>query len=95
MHTIPDGYEWDANKAASNLAKHGVDFAHGVVALEDEAGLTLLDDASGEERYISFGLDPNGRLLAVAYTWRKGIIRIISARKATRAEIRFYAETNP
>jgi uncharacterized DUF497 family protein len=95
VHTIPNDYEWDANKAASNFAKHGVDFAHAVAALEDEGGLTLLDDGSGEERYISFGLDPNGRLLAVAYTWREGVIRIISARKATRAETRFYAETNP
>lgn len=93
MHTFD--YEWDERKAEANLAKHGIDFADASAALEDESGLTLLDDGSGEERYISFGLDPNGRLLAVAYTWRNGIVRIISARKATRTETRFYAGTKP
>jgi uncharacterized DUF497 family protein len=86
-------YEWDENKAAENLRKHGVDFADAVGALEDEFALTLRDPLSGgEERFVTLGLDPLGRLLAVVYTWRGESIRIISAREATRRERRNYEE---
>ncbi|MFL5385697.1 MAG: BrnT family toxin [Longimicrobiaceae bacterium] len=94
MHTFKDGYEWDEQKAEANLAKHGVDFAHAFAALEDERALTRLDEASDEERYVTFGMDSLGRLVAVVYTWRSDVIRIISARKATRTEARFYAAAN-
>ena len=48
--------EWDPEKAASNLLKHGVDFADAVTALEDEGALTQSDpDAQGEERFVSIG----------------------------------------
>jgi uncharacterized DUF497 family protein len=86
-------YEWDENKAAENLRKHSVDFADAVGALEDEFALTLRDPLSGgEERFVTLGLDPLGRLLAVVYTWRGESIRIISAREATRRERRNYEE---
>ena len=93
MHTFEQEYEWDEKKAAANLAKHGVDFADAIVAVEDERALELVDEESSEERYVLLGLDEHGRLLAVAYTWRGDVMRIISARKATTTEAQTYAGT--
>ena len=95
VHTFEQQYEWDEKKAAANLAKHGIDFTNAAVALEDQGALTVADQGSHEDRYSSFGLDGNGRLLAVVYTWRGDVIRIISARRATSTEARFYAAANP
>jgi uncharacterized DUF497 family protein len=94
VHTFDQEYEWDEQKAASNLVKHGVDFADAAVAVEDTGVLTVEDEGSKEERFVSFGLDGQGRLLAVVYSWRGDAIRIISARKATPTEARFYAAAN-
>jgi uncharacterized DUF497 family protein len=87
-------YEWDPAKAAANLRKHKVDFADAALALEDPLARTVHDpDASGEERYVSMGADPTGRLLVTIYTRRKKRIRIISSRRADRAERHYYEET--
>jgi len=86
-------YEWDPAKAAANLRKHKVDFADAVLALEDPLARTVHDpDASGEERYVSLGSDPTGRLLVTVFTRRKKRIRIISSRLASPAERRHYEE---
>jgi hypothetical protein len=86
-------YEWDQAKAAANLRKHKVDFADAVLALEDPLARTVRDpDASGEERYVSMGVDPTGRLLVTIFARRKKRIRIISSRRASRAERRHYEE---
>lgn len=86
-------YEWDPAKAAANLRKHKVDFADAVPALEDPLARTVHDpDASGEERYVSLGSDPAGRLLVTVFTRRKKRIRIISSRPASPAERRNYEE---
>jgi uncharacterized DUF497 family protein len=86
-------FEWDEEKAASNLHKHGVDFADAVLVFEDDLALTVGEPHSEhEERFITMGLDPYGRLLVVAYTWREEHIRIISARHATGRERRRYEE---
>ncbi len=83
--------EWDPAKAAANLRKHKVDFADAVLALEDPLARTVHDpDASGEERYVSLGSDPTGRLLVTVFTRRKKRIRIISSRRASPAERRHY-----
>ncbi len=80
-------YEWDRAKAAANLKKHGVAFADAALTLEDPLGRTIRDpDASGEDRFICLGADPNGRLLVTVFTTRAKTIRIISSRKASRAE---------
>jgi len=80
-------YEWDPGKAATNLQKHGVSFADAVSVFSDEFALTAADDLAEEERFVTLGTDAFGRLLVVVYTWRgEQIIRIISARKATRHE---------
>ena len=86
-------YEWDPAKAKANLRDHKVDFADAALALEDLLARTVHDpDASGEERYISLGADPTGRLLVSVFTRRKRRIRIISSRRASRAERRYYEE---
>lgn len=84
--------EWDPRKAEHNAAKHGVAFSDAVGALDDPYALTVFDDDSGEARSVTLGTDFTGRLLVVVYTWRGARVRIISARLATRAERRQYAE---
>lgn len=83
--------EWDPRKAKLNARKHGVQFADAVAVLEDERALTVPDPTSDEEeRWITVGLDPIGRVIVVAYTWRGDNVRLISARKATPRERRLY-----
>ena len=82
--------EWDADKAAENLRKHGVDFADAATVLEDEAAMTVPDDDPDEERWVTQGMDALGRVVVVAFTWRDDQVRLISARKATRSERRHY-----
>lgn len=84
-------YEWDEEKAASNLRKHGIDFADAALVLEDELALTVRDLYSErEERFVTIGRDPQGRLLTIVYTWRGERIRLISGREATPKERRAY-----
>lgn len=84
-------YEWDRDKAASNLDRHGIDFADATSVLEDMYALTVLQQHEDEDRFASIGLDAFGRILVVIYAWR-GVdtIRLISARLATRAERKQY-----
>ena len=83
-------FEWDYLKAASNLQKHNVDFADAVTVLDDDRAITIREETSAEERFITLGMDALGRLLVVVYTWRQDRIRIISARKATTRESHRY-----
>jgi len=82
--------QWDAEKAAANLRKHGVDFADAETALRDEMAMTVPDDDPEGERFVTLGMDAVGRLLVVVYEWRDDHVRLISARKASRAERRQY-----
>ena len=79
-------YEWDPRKAERNLRKHGVEFVDTVVVFDDDRAITLPDEHSKEERYLTFGMDAQGRILAVSYAVYGSTIRIISARKATSRE---------
>lgn len=83
-------FEWDRSKAARNEAKHAVCFADTFAVFEDPNALTLEQTVGGEERFVTIGMDGFGRLLVVVYTWRGENIRIISARKAVRSEVRQY-----
>ena len=84
-------YEWDPAKAKANLRKHRISFADAALALEDTRALTMADpDASGEQRWVSLGSDPRGRVLITVFTTRGRHTRIISARKASRNERRRY-----
>jgi uncharacterized protein len=85
-------YQWDKNKAAINLHKHGIDFADAVSVFSDDLSITVSDDRFDEERFNTIGLDAFGRVLVVVFTWRGKEIRLISARPATRQERRQYKE---
>jgi len=85
-------YQWDKNKATTNLRKHGIDFADAVSVFSDDSAITTPDERFDEERFITIGLDALGRVLVVVYTWRGQNIRLISARPATRRELRQYEE---
>ena len=63
-------YEWDPQKARVNLAKHGVSFADAVGLLSDPLAVTVHDEGTAEERFVTVGLDDTGRLLVVVYAWR-------------------------
>ncbi len=79
-------YEWDPKKAQQNLRKHRVEFLDAVVVFDDDRAITLPDVHPAEERYLTFGMDAQGRILAVSYAVRGSTIRIISARNATPRE---------
>jgi uncharacterized protein len=81
-------YEWDPDKAALNRKKHGICFADVVGVFEDELAVTVEDnDAEGELRFITIGMDFTLKILVVVYARRVAdVIRIISARKATKKE---------
>jgi uncharacterized DUF497 family protein len=86
--------EWDPEKAASNLAKHGVNFHEAATVLDDPLSTTFPDPdhSIGEERYLTIGQSASGRILVVAHTDRGEAVRLITARPATPAERRFYEE---
>jgi uncharacterized DUF497 family protein len=84
-------YEWDPAKNRANLVKHGVDLADAVAVFEDDLALTRPDpEARGEPRFVTVGTDGYGRLLVVVFAERGAVIRIISARRATKREREFY-----
>ncbi len=85
-------YQWDRNKALSNLNKHGIDFADAVSVFSDELAITIFDDRFEEERFITIGIDLFSRVLVVVYTMRDDEIRLISARKASKNERSQYEE---
>jgi uncharacterized DUF497 family protein len=85
-------YQWNPDKAAANLSKHGIDFADAVSVFSDALALTILDDRFDEERFTTIGMDAFSRVLVVVYTWRGDEIRLISARKASRQERQQYEE---
>ena len=85
-------YQWDPGKAKANLQKHGISFADAVTVFSDERALTIPDDYPSEARYVTLGMDANGRILVIVYTYRDEDIRIISARKATVREKKQYYE---
>ena len=96
MRTIR--FEYDPNKAIFNLAKHGVSFDEAVTVFEDEFAV-LFDDPDhsiDERRMIILGFSANARLLIVCHCEKeeKGVIRIISARKATHTEALQYSMIN-
>jgi uncharacterized DUF497 family protein len=88
------GFEWNVDKAARNLAVHGVSFEEAAAVFADSLSWTFPDPdhSRGERRYLSIGMSAQGRILIVVHTERDDDIRIISAREATRPERRYYYE---
>ena len=87
-------YEWDPKKAAYNLRKHGVSFKEAATVFGDPFTVTFGDpDHSTEEnRYLTIGRSENQSMLIVVHADRGEEVRIISARRATPRERRFYEE---
>ena len=87
-------FEWDPAKARANLAKHGVGFPEAATAFGDPLSLTIPDPdhSVGEQRYLTMGVSYGQRLLVVAHTEAGDRLRLISARRATRAERRRYEQ---
>ena len=82
--------EWDRRKAAANLKKHGVSFEEAATAFSDEHGRLIVDPdhSDKEDRFILLGMSWSLRLVVVCHCYREAsdVIRIISARKATKSE---------
>ena len=89
-------FNWDSKKALSNKRKHGISFEEAVSVFYDEDALEFddPDHSGGEDRFIIMGLSFQVRVLVVCHCIRRAgsIIRIISARKATRHEFKRYWE---
>ena len=88
-------FEWNASKASSNKKKHDVSFTEAKSAFFDENALVIHDQghSDDEERFVLLGLSAITRLLVVCHCYREqdSVIRIISARKATKKEsIQYY-----
>ena len=83
-------YEWDAEKEALNIKKHGLDFDTAILVFEDEDYIEWYDveNSQTEDRYNVLGMVHN--VLFVVYTERRENIRIISARLATKQERKLY-----
>ena len=87
-------YDWDTDKNITNIQKHGVSFREAASTFQDENALYFDDErhSHDEDRFIIIGKSKSTRLLYTCYCFRESnaIIRIISARKATATEIKFY-----
>lgn len=87
-------FDWDPDKAARNLAKHGVSFNEATTVFGDTLGWTYPDIGHSEiePRWITIGMSEQRRVLVVIHIEEDPMVRIISAREATRNERRFYEE---
>jgi len=87
-------FTWEPQKAASNLRKHKVGFPEAATAFADPLSLTISDPdhSVGEERFVLIGQSERRRLVVVAHVERGDLIRLISARLATRRERKTYEE---
>ena len=87
-------FEWDERKNRANRAKHGVWFEEAQTVFSDPHGRLFYDPehSEGEQRFLLLGMSSAGRTLVVVHCYRdtNSMARIISARKATRKEMRFY-----
>jgi uncharacterized DUF497 family protein len=87
-------FDWDPDKAARNLEKHGVSFEEAATVFSDPLYLDFFDPEHSEEenRYIRVGCSSQKRVLVIAYTERGDQTRIISARPATKHERQAYEQ---
>ncbi len=92
-------FEWDEPKAVANLKKHRVSFEEAKTIFYDELGVQFFDEdhSSDEERFLMLGTSSGANLLIVCHCEREHgeVIRIISARKATKREGAFYRGGQP
>jgi uncharacterized DUF497 family protein len=88
-------FKWDPNKAISNRKKHGIDFHEAATVLSDTLSETFPDaehSSAAESRFVTVGMSNRDRILVVVHTEEASGVRIISARRATGYEQKFYEE---
>jgi len=87
-------FEWDPRKDSANQRKHGISFEEAQSVFFDENAIQFYDEdhSEQEDRFIMLGLSIRSRILVVCHCERESgnVIRIISARKATRSERKYY-----
>ena len=92
-------FEWDSAKATTNIKKHGISFEEAQSVFYDEFAVQFFDEEHStiEERFLLLGMSTGGRVVLVCHCEREAgnIIRIISARKATKTESTFYGSELP
>ncbi len=92
-------FEWDQQKAVSNRQKHGISFELAATVFRDPRAVSIFDEdhSSTEDRWLTVGMAATGAILVVNHTFAAAgqgtvVVRLISSRKATKAEQRQYAE---
>ena len=89
-------FQWNQNKSNENIKKHKVSFEEAKTVFVDENARLITDPehSINEERFIIIGLSNKLRILVVVHTYKENdeVIRIISARKATKSETKYYNE---
>jgi uncharacterized DUF497 family protein len=92
-------FEWNSAKAAANIKKHGISFEEARSVFYDEFAVQFFDDdhSSDEERFLLLGMSTGARLLLVCHCERDAgdVIRIVSARNATKRESACYGGELP
>ena len=92
-------FDWDPAKATANVRKHGVSFDEAQSVFYDEFAVQFFDGehSADEERFLLLGMSTGAHLLLVCHCERESgnVIRIISARKATKRESTFYGSGKP
>ena len=87
-------FQWDSDKAENNQRKHGVSFEEATTVFYDENGIEFYDDehSEWEDRFLLLGFSSNLNLLLVCHCYREddAVVRLISARPATRNEAKYY-----
>ena len=81
-------FDWDVNKAKANVKKHKIPFTEAQTVFDDDFTVTVFDEKHSieEKRFITIGRSASGRLIIICHTFKENKIRIISARKPTKAE---------
>ena len=94
MNTIK--FDWDKNKTRSNLAKHKISLEEAQSVFDDDNARLIFDPdhLESEDRFILLGLSCSLKILTVVHCYKNedNIIRLISARKATKSETKYYKE---
>jgi uncharacterized DUF497 family protein len=87
-------FEWNPRKARENQQKHRIGFWEAATVVGDSLAVTILDPdhSEGEERFVTVGYSLRQRLLVVVHTDRRDVVRLISARRATKRERVMYEE---
>ena len=85
-------FEWDEAKNKSNLEKHGISFDDVVEVFDDPFAITREDTDHDEQRFFTVGQAKYLVVVAVAYSYEEAALRIISARRATKTERKYYEQ---